>query len=160
MWNCCVSLRHLGGKTGNKTTGLPHASASSKPKWLLMTYLCSRYNKTTQNVPNLVVNFGEEAGLVLLTWWGTIRGQVCYCDNRDCSNSSTKHTHILNCSDSAQQEYVWLNWAQFYIGKKRRHEEPVSSAGPFLFQYFFLLLLFPWFGENFFDWSLIIHYIS
>lgn len=72
MWLCKAAAGETavclsGTWGGRQVTRLPDASTSSKPKWLLMTYLCSRYNKTSQNVPNLVVNFGEEAGLVLLT---------------------------------------------------------------------------------------------
>lgn len=76
-----------------------------------MTYLCGRRNKMWQNKPNLDVNLAQ-ARIVLLTWWEEHKGRSVPVTTEIARNSSIKHTHIWNCSDSAQQECVWFNRAQ------------------------------------------------
>lgn len=76
-----------------------------------MTYLCGRRNKMWQNKPNLDVNLAQ-ARTVLLTWREEHKGRSVPVTTEIARNSSIKHTHIWNCSDSAQQECVWFNRAQ------------------------------------------------
>lgn len=127
------------------------------PKRPLMTHLYACRNKTRPNKLNVSVNLAQ-ARLVLLTWWTEHKGSSVPVTTEIAHNSSIKHTHIWNCSDSAPAG-VCLIYPGTGLKVGRWGAESRRAATDHFISIF--LWLFPWFEEIFsFNWSPIIHCIS